>query len=105
MSDAGESKLLVAAPQPRPVLFTLAALRFPTPLWCAGLIARAQHVSRCRARGEPLRPIDADIERLQRRNDLVASVVDDFLNFNFALQSADQFYEEMEGRFVEVAGG
>ena len=66
------------------------------------VISRAQDVSQARALGEPIHPLDTDRERLQRRNELVVAVVDDFLDTNFGISSAADFFGEQKERMESM---
>lgn len=66
------------------------------------VISRARYVSEARARGEPICPLEADQERLKRRNELVAAVVDDFIDCNFGICSAADFFQQQKQRMDEL---
>ncbi|KAL1518771.1 hypothetical protein AB1Y20_003055 [Prymnesium parvum] len=65
------------------------------------IISRARYISNCRAQGEEIMALDADVERLQRRNELVTSIVDDFLEFDFGLHTADDFFAAQRESLTE----
>ena len=53
-------------------------------------------------RGEPILPPDVDSDKMRRRDQIVVDVVDDFIDFNFGIRSADDFFEEQRGRMDEL---
>ena len=67
------------------------------------VIARARHVSRCRMEGLPIERYDVDTDAAATTEKNLASLVDCFLQYDFATGSAADFFGAVEGLTAQLA--
>ena len=67
------------------------------------VIARARHVSRCRMEGLPIERYDVDTDAAALTEKNLASLVDRFLQYDFAAGSAHDFFGSVEGLTAQLA--